>query len=61
MDLNTTEIKKKRCDSCGNTQVDRYYNKSNLCKECFMMDSRGTPRDKSGKVYRGKTNDNPKT
>jgi NMD protein affecting ribosome stability and mRNA decay len=60
MDSDNLEAKKKRCDSCGNPQVDRYYNRSNLCKECFMMDNRGTPRDKSGKVYRGKNNDNPK-
>lgn len=61
MNETNKEVSKRRCDSCGNPQSYRYYNKSFLCKACFLMDNRGTPREKTGKVYRGKKDENTKT
>ena len=46
------DVHNKRCDSCGNPHSFKYYNRSYLCKTCYLMDNSGTPRIRGGKVYR---------
>lgn len=66
---NRRDVAHKRCDSCGNPHSFKYYNRSYLCKACYLMDKQGTPRNRNGKVFRNnwplkefgdETNENPK-